>query len=85
MSEDFFSGEQPTLTPGDVGTVPAADLSMDALFEKAVDMDDVRKTEADALRPVGTYLTVPKLSLTGRTPSTRGVSTSASSGSASWW
>jgi hypothetical protein len=61
VSADFFGDDKQT--KDNVATANVADLSMDDLFEKAVDMDDVRRTEADSLRPVGTYVTGPKMSL----------------------
>lgn len=51
MSNEFF--EVPTETPVSHQGIP----DMDALFEKSIDMDSVRQTEADALKPVGTYTT----------------------------
>ena len=44
---------------GNVSSLP----DMDALFEQAVNMDDVRRTQEDALRPPGSYITVPVLSV----------------------
>lgn len=51
--------ETQTVVQADVGPMP----DMDSLFEQAVNMDDVRQTQADALKPTGSYLTVPQLSV----------------------
>lgn len=37
--------------------------SMDDLFERAIDYDDVRRTQSDVLKPTGSYVTVPVLSV----------------------
>ena len=51
MSDDFFG------TPDTAGIPMDGPQDMDALFERQVSMDDVRRVEADSLRPVGTYIT----------------------------
>ena len=48
-----------TEADGNVSSLP----SMDDLFEQAVNMDDVRRTQEDSLRPPGSYVTVPVLSV----------------------
>lgn len=37
--------------------------TMDELFEQAVDMEVVTRTQADALRPSGAYVTIPNLTV----------------------
>ena len=62
MSNDEFFTE--TLTKADVDAVQAGALvDMDALFEQSVNQDDVRQTQADALKPYGSYVTLPVLNL----------------------
>lgn len=62
MAEDFFTE---TITGSDVKTVEVGDVmpTMDALFEIAVSHDDVRQTQADSLKPVGSYITIPTLNV----------------------
>ena len=60
-TEDIFGGGG--FNPGAMigGIVDAiatrTEVTMDDLFEQQIDHEDVRRTEADALRPVGTYTT----------------------------
>lgn len=64
MSNDFFDAPAGT-TGGQVEGAASFDEipDMDALFEKHVDFDDVRKTQSDSLKPVGSYHTVPVLNV----------------------
>ena len=43
-------------------------LNMDALFEGAVNMNEVRQTQSDVLKPAGSYVTVPALSVQKKIP-----------------
>lgn len=62
MSNDFFEESQAG-SQQEVGGMPAGILDMDALFEQAVNQDEVRQVQADSLKPVGSYLTVPNLTV----------------------
>ena len=53
MTNDFFDNPPDSHQSSPAGTMP----DMDAMFERVVDQDVVRKIEADSLRPVGTYTT----------------------------
>ena len=67
MADDFFGSTPAGKTPQ--GTIP----DMDALFEQAVNQEDVRQTQADALKPAGSYVTQPVLNLqAARAEMTRG-------------
>ena len=62
MTNEFFNDAPSTPNPaaGGTGTMP----DMDALFEAAVNMDDVRQTQSEALKPAGAYQTIPALTVT---------------------
>lgn len=53
---DEWSGGQVSGASQDTGM-----LDMDALFQKAIDQDEVRQAREDLLKPVGSYVTVPVL------------------------
>ena len=59
MTSDIFGG---TSSGVEGGSTPAI-LTTDDLYEQQINYDDVRRTEADALRPVGTYTTTGQLSM----------------------
>lgn len=56
---DEWTGSGGTGTPGDVP-------DMDSLFKTAVNDEDVKQTQADALKPAGSYVTVPVLTYEGK-------------------
>ena len=73
MGDEFF--ESPGTGPGNASgdTSPAGLPDMDELFQQAVNQDDVRQTQADALKPTGSYITQPVLNLqASRVEMTRG-------------
>ena len=59
MSNDW---DNETITTKDVA-IPNLGADMDTLFELAVNMDEVRQTQSDALKPAGSYTTIPALSV----------------------
>ena len=61
MSNDWDNSD--TIPSPLAGTAGAFGADMDALFESAVNMDDVRRTQSDALKPAGLYTTVPTLAV----------------------
>lgn len=48
---------------GSISSSDPAFPDMDALFEQGINLDEVRQTQADALKPVGSYITIPVLNL----------------------
>lgn len=62
MSEFF---EEQTIQAGEVGAMQGGEVlpDMDSLFEQAVNQDEVRQTQSDALKPAGSYVTTPRLNL----------------------
>ena len=55
MTLDIYGNTSPGGTES--GNAPPTTPTMDDLYEQQINYDDVRRTEADALRPVGTYTT----------------------------
>ena len=56
-NEDFFG------TNVNTGVTAGEMPDMDALFEQAVNQEEVRQVQSDALKPQGSYITEPILSL----------------------
>ena len=62
MSNDEFFNSNPIQPAGGANSEgPITD--MDTLFGTAVNQEDVRQTQADSLKPVGSYVTLPTLNL----------------------
>mgnify|MGYP001601854947 FL=1 len=63
MVDEFSSFGAAPSTGGEPDPNAPALPNMDDLFEQAVNMSDVRQTQADALKPAGSYVTIPTLTV----------------------